>query len=58
MSPTQVAEAALAAKFTAHELPATFVQDLAEDRATIDAAQDAEQTRTPRAWKAPPPLAA
>ena len=34
-------KAALAARFIAHELPADFVQDLADDRATIDAAQDA-----------------
>lgn len=37
---TKAAKAALVAKFLAYELPAGFVQDLAEDRAAIEAAQD------------------
>ena len=35
---------ALAAKFVAHELPADFVKNLGDDRAAIDAAQDAQET--------------
>ena len=38
---TKKAKAALAARFVAHELPEDFVQNLADDRAAIDAAQDA-----------------
>ena len=38
---TKKNKAALAARFIAHELPEDFVQNLADDRATIDAAQDA-----------------
>jgi hypothetical protein len=34
---TQAAKTALAARFIAHELPATFVQDLRDDRDAIDA---------------------
>ncbi len=41
---TSAAKAALVARFVAHELPATFVQDLADDRAAITAAQDAEES--------------
>ena len=37
---TQAAKAALVAKFVAHELPAAFVQNLKDDRAAIDSAQD------------------
>ena len=40
---TKVAKPALVAEFVAHELPATFVQDLADDRAAIDTAIDAEE---------------
>lgn len=39
----QAAKTVLLAEFVAHELPATFVQDLAEDRAAIDTAIDAEE---------------
>jgi len=40
----QVAKAALAAQFVAHELPAAFVTDLADDRAAIDDAQTTAQS--------------
>ncbi|MBI3416230.1 MAG: hypothetical protein HY043_13125 [Verrucomicrobia bacterium] len=41
---TTSAKAALVAKFVAHELPADFVSNLADDRAAIDTAQDAEES--------------
>ena len=37
---TQAAKAALVTKFVSHELPAGFVQNLKDDRAAIDSAQD------------------
>lgn len=36
----QLAKAGVAAKFIANELPATFVQDLTDDRAAIDSAKE------------------
>ena len=36
----ELAKAGVAAKFIANELPADFVQDLADDRAAIDSAKD------------------
>jgi hypothetical protein len=44
-TPTVTTKQARAAKFIAHELSATFVQDLADDRAAIAAAQDAEESQ-------------
>ena len=39
--PTFAKEAAVAAKFIAHELPADFVKNLEDDRKAIDAGEDA-----------------
>ncbi len=40
----KTAKTALIAKFVAHELPADFVTDLADDRKAIDAAEDAVES--------------
>ena len=40
----KAAKTALIAKFIAHELPADFVTDLADDRKAIDAAEDAVES--------------
>ncbi len=40
----KAAKAALAAKFVAHELPADFITDLADDRQAIDAAEDTAES--------------
>ena len=40
----ELKKAGVAAKFIAHELPADFVQDLTDDRAAIDAAEDAMES--------------
>lgn len=40
----EVKKAGIAAKFIAHELPTDFVQDLTDDRAAIDAAEDVQES--------------
>ena len=40
----ELKKAGVAAKFLAHELPADFVQDLTDDRAAIDAAEDVQES--------------
>ena len=40
----ELKKAGVAAKFIAHELPADFVQDLTDDRAAIDAAEDVQES--------------
>ncbi len=40
----ELKKAGVAAKFIAHELPADFVQHLTDDRAAIDAAEDAKES--------------
>jgi len=40
----KAAKTALIARFVAHELPADFVTDLADDRKAIDAAKDATES--------------
>ena len=40
----ELKKAGVAAKFIAHELPADFLQDLTDDRAAIDAAEDTQES--------------